>query len=259
MAETVLMEEMTWKEIEEAIQHGKDTALVVSASIEQHGPHLPTATDTLIGYGMAEAVARKMGNALVAPVIRPALSTHHIGFPGTIAIRTETFVKILEEYCLALRTHGFKRIVLFVSHGGNSDALRAFIPWIAKKIGPGIELLCIHPMEKNIRTFQEFLSKKGISIQKAGVHAGFSETAVLLNLRPDLVAMDKARPGLAEESFYQPENLEKSKISSFVHGVRSQSKNGVLGDPTGAEQALGREIFERNVNDIVEEIRDNLR
>ena len=110
MSETVLMEEMTWREIKEAIQQGKDTAILVSGSIEQHGPHLPTATDTIIGYATAEAVAKKLGNALVAPLIRPALSRHHIDFPGTIALRLETFVKVLEEYCFCLRTHGFKKI-----------------------------------------------------------------------------------------------------------------------------------------------------
>jgi creatinine amidohydrolase len=258
MGETVLMEEMTWREIKEAIQEGKDTAILVSGSIEQHGPHLPTATDTIIGYATAEAVAKKLGNALVAPLIRPALSRHHIDFPGTIALRLETFVKVLEEYCFCLRAHGFKKIVLFVSHGGNSDALRAFVPSIAKKVGPDLQLLAVQSVEKHIKAFQDFLKTKGITIQRAGVHAAFSETSVMLALRPDLVAMDKAKPGLTEESFYQPENLEKSKIASFIHGVKSQSSIGVLGDPTGSDATVGKEIFERHANDIVEEIRNNL-
>lgn len=258
MSETVFMEEMTWKEIKDAIEQGKDTAILVSGSIEQHGPHLPTATDTIIGYATAEAVAKKLGNALVVPLIRPALSRHHIDFPGTIALRLKTFVKVLEEHCFCLRAHGFKKIVLFVSHGGNSDALRAFVPSIAKKVGPDIQLLAIQPVEKHIQAFQDYLKTKGVTIQKAGVHAGFSETSVMLALRPELVAMEKARPGLTEESFYQPQNLEKSKIASFIHGVKSQSSIGVLGDPTGSDATLGREIFERNVKDVVEEIKHNL-
>ncbi|MGQ9646512.1 MAG: creatininase family protein [Thermodesulfobacteriota bacterium] len=258
MGETVLMEEMTWREIKEAIEQGKDTAILVSGSIEQHGPHLPTATDTIIGYATAEAVAKKLGNALVAPLIRPALSRHHIDFPGTIALRLQTFVKVLEEYCFCLRAHGFKKVVLFVSHGGNSDAVRAFVPSIAKKVGPDLQLLAVMTVEKHIKAFQNLLLKKGITIQKAGVHAGFSETSVMLMLRPDLVAMDKAQPGLTEEAFYQPENLEKSKIASFIHGVKSQSETGVLGDPTGSDAALGREIFEQHVSDLVEEIKTNM-
>ena len=125
MGNTVLMEEMTWREIQQALHDGADTAILVAASVEQHGPHLPTGTDTMIGYALAAAVAAKMGNALVAPVIRPALSGHHMDFPGTITLRMKTFVKVVEEYCFSFQKQGFKNIVLFVSHGGNADALKA--------------------------------------------------------------------------------------------------------------------------------------
>ena len=259
MNKTVLMEEMTWREIEQALHDGKDTAILVAASTEQHGPHLPTATDTIIGYALAEAVAVKMGNALVAPVVRPALSRHHMDFPGTITLRMNTFVKVLEEYCFSIQKQGFKNIILFVSHGGNADALKAFVPSIAKKLSRDIQLLYVYSLEKNIQSLQEFLSKKGITPPKAGVHSGFSETAVMLFLRPDLVDMEKASPGLTDEAFYKPENIGKSKISSFVHGIKSQSAIGILGDPTGADSEIGKEIFHKKVDDIVEEIEINLR
>ena len=258
MTATVLMEEMTWKEIREAIAGGKDTVILVAASVEQHGPHLPTATDTIIGYALAEGVARKLGNALVAPVIRPALSRHHMDFPGTIALQLKTFVKLLEEYCLCFRLHGFRKGILFVSHGGNSDALKAFIPSIAKRVAPDLRLLVVYPVEKNITSLQEFLAKKGISRERAGVHAGFTETSLMLMLRPDLVNMHLAKPGLVEESFYKPENLSKSQMESFIHGIKSQSENGILGDPTGSNAEIGKEILEIKVNEVAEEVRKNL-
>lgn len=259
MTETVLMEEMTWREIKQALEAGKDTVILVAASIEQHGPHLPTATDTIIGYALAQAVAKKLGNALVAPVIRPALSFHHIDFPGTISLRMPTFVKMFEEYCASLKVHGFKNIVLFVSHGGNTDALKAFTPSIAQKMGPGVRLLFVYTMKDNMNAIQEQLTQKGITPGKAGVHSGFTETSIMLMLRPELVNMDKAAPGLTDEAFYQPENISKSQISSFIHGIKSQSKNGILGDPTGANADIGKEIFEAKVNDLVSEINVNLR
>ncbi len=258
MEQTVLMEEMTWQEIKYAVEEGKKTAIVVAASIEQHGPHLPTATDTIIGYALAEAVAKKLGTALVAPVLRPALSRHHIDFPGSITLRMQTFVNMLEEVCFSLKAHGFQNLVVFASHGGNTDALKAFTPSIAKKLGPEILLLFVHGLEKNIKSMQEFLARKGITPPKAGVHAGFSETSIMLMLRPDLVNMEKAVPGLTDEAFYRPENIMNSKIKSFIHGIRSQSKNGILGDPTGANAEIGKEIFENKVNDIVVEITNNL-
>ncbi|MBW1699905.1 MAG: creatininase family protein [Deltaproteobacteria bacterium] len=258
MEKTVLMEEMTWREIQQALENGKNTAILVAASIEQHGPHLPTATDTIIGYALAEAVAKTMGNALVAPVIRPALSHHHMDFPGSITLHLKTFLNVLEEYCFSLRDQGFGHIVMFVSHGGNADAVKAFLPGIAKKLGRTLQLLYVYPLEKNIQSLQEFLSAKGISPAQAGVHAGFAETAVMLFLKPELVNMEKTCPGLTDEAFYMPENIGKSKMDSFIHGIKSQSEKGILGDPTGASADIGKEIFHRKVKDIVTEIENNL-
>lgn len=258
MINTVLMEEMTWKEIEAAVKGGKDTALVVAASVEQHGPHLPTATDTLIGQALAQAVAERLANALVAPVIRPALSRHHLDFPGTLTLRLHTFVKVLEDYGLCLRRHGFQKAVFFVSHGGNADALKAFTPGIAKKLQPDLRVLYVYPLEKNVASLHAFLLEKGVSRGRAGVHAGYIETSLMLFLRPDLVDMSQARPGLTDERFYQPENLQQSKLSSFVHGIRSQSENGILGDPTGGSAEMGRIVFQRKVDEIVIAIKENL-
>jgi creatinine amidohydrolase len=259
MADTVLMEEMTWREIQQAIQQGKHTVILVAASIEQHGPHLPTGTDTIIGYALAQGIARKLGNALVAPVLRPGLSRHHMDFPGTMTLRIKTFVKVIEEYCFSLQHHGFKNVILFVSHGGNSDVLKGVIPSIAKKCAPALQILFVYPVEKNLVYLQDYLNKKGISPERAGVHAGFSETSMMLALRPDLVAMGKARPGLVEKEFYRPENLEKSKMESFVHGIKSLSANGILGDPTGSDSDTGKAILERKIGDIAEEIANNLK
>lgn len=258
MKSTVLMEEMTWKEIGKALEQGKDTALVVAASIEQHGPHLPTGTDTLIGYALAKEVATRLGTALVAPLIRPGLSRHHMDFPGSMTLELKTFVKVVEEYCSSLLNQGFRNAVLFVSHGGNSDALKAVIPFIAKKVAPDLRLLMVHPMEKTIASLHAFLREKGVSRGKAGVHAGFIETSLMLLLRPDLVNLQRLEPGLSEESFYEPENIAGSKMESFIYGIRSQSGNGVLGDPTGSSPEIGKEMFETMVNALVDEIRGNL-
>ena len=258
MTATVLMEKMTWPEIKQAVAAGKDTVILVAASIEQHGPHLPTGTDTIIGYALAEAVAGKLGNALVAPVIRPALSRHHIDFPGTITLRMSTFVKVVQEYCESLKLHGFKNIVLFVSHGGNTDALKAFTPSIAKKTGSGVRLVFVYSLKNKMNALQEQMTRKGITPGKAGVHSGFTETSIMLMLRPELVNMAEAAPGLTDEAFYRPDNISKSQISSFIHGIKSQSQNGVLGDPTGANAASGKEFFDARVSDLVAEISANL-
>ena len=258
MLNNVLMEKMTWREIEQAVKAGKNTVILVAASIEQHGPHLPTATDTIIGYALAEGVAEKLGNALVAPVIRPGLSEHHIGFPGTLTLRLKTFVKVLEEYCQCLKCHGFKNTVIFTSHGGNGDSLTAFVPSIAKQLAPDMGLLLVGTMEKSALSMQQFLAKHGVTPPKAGVHAGFAETSIMLALKPELVTMDKAAPGLVDESFYLPDTIARSQMDSFLHGIKSQSPNGILGDPTGSDAELGKSLLKLKVRNLAEEIELNL-
>ncbi len=128
MTDKVLIEEMTWPEIKEAMESGKTTAILACGACEQHGPHLPTGTDTYLGTAIAERAARIAGNALVVPTLRPGLSEHHMHFPGSFTLRLGTFVALLEDSCESLARQGFERIVIFTSHGGNADVLRAYPP-----------------------------------------------------------------------------------------------------------------------------------
>jgi creatinine amidohydrolase/Fe(II)-dependent formamide hydrolase-like protein len=79
----LLIERLTWTDVEAALGRGMRRAIVCAASTEQHGPHPPEATDALLGEAYAEGLARRLGDGLVAPVIRPACSDHHMAFPRT--------------------------------------------------------------------------------------------------------------------------------------------------------------------------------
>jgi creatinine amidohydrolase len=78
----VRLAEITWPEVETALDEGRRTAVVTVGSIEQHGPHLPLSTDTLYGDELAARIATRLGDALAAPAIRPGCSGHHMAFPG---------------------------------------------------------------------------------------------------------------------------------------------------------------------------------
>jgi creatinine amidohydrolase len=119
---------MTWAEIGDAIESGKTTVIVVAASIEQHGPHLPTDCDAVYGTEMAVRAATHLGDALVAPAIRPGCSQHHMGFPGTITVPAETFVSTVVAHLRSLAAAGFERVVLTSSHGGNFGPLSDALP-----------------------------------------------------------------------------------------------------------------------------------
>jgi creatinine amidohydrolase len=254
----VLMERMTWRQIETAITNGKTTVLLNAGAIEQHGPHLPTATDTLVGHAVAERSAHALGDALVAPMVRPALSAHHLGFPGTLALEFGTFVDVLTQIVRGLADAGFRNIALLSSHGGNVDIMLAHVPMIARSVGDRAAVFMIPSFDNYFRQVQEILDAQGISRSRAGVHAGYAETSMMLYLHPDLVDLDNMEPGLVDDAFYRPENLKRSQLASFTYGVRSQSPNGVLGDPTGANAEVGRRLVELQVQATVDAIRSYL-
>ncbi len=258
MEKKVLMEEMSWVEIEEAIQKGRTTVLLLSGSMEQHGPHLPTGTDTFLGYEVAIRAARRLGNALVAPVIRPALSEHHMAFPGSFTLSWETYRDLLEDYCESLARHGFKDIVMTSSHGGNNAVLKALTPDIARRLYGRIRIHLVLHLDKCWQAETAFLEKKGISPTKAGVHAGYGETSELLAVKPHLVKMQFAEEGLVDEGFFKPENIPRSQIDTFTLGIRHFSKNGILGDARGANGEIGEKLLEIAVETIVEEIKKNV-
>lgn len=253
--DTVLIEELSWTEIADRLSAGYDTALLACGAIEQHGPHLPTGVDTYLGYSLGEYIARELGDALVAPVLRPGCSDHHTDFPGTFSISRETFVQLLTEYCESLERTGFDNIVIFPSHGGNIDVMRTYTPKIARELDDA-DLYFVDLDFAGVLAYLE--EEAGVSREQAGVHAGYSETARMLADYPALVDMDEAEEGMTVEEFYAEERIPQSQQESFTHGVREQVANGILGDARGATADVGQELKERMGDAMAEEIRDRI-
>jgi creatinine amidohydrolase len=234
----VLLERMTWPDIEAAIAGGKTTAIIVAGSSEQHGPHLPEGTDAMIGEGLGVRLAQKLGNALVAPVIRPGCSDHHLAFPGTVSISAELLQGIIDAYLASLRRQGFKRFFIFSSHGGNFPVL---IQMVERGLPPdvfvvsdlinfaGVMLGTLHRFGRDLKTIP---------------HADASETGEMLVLQPDLVHMDRAERGFTGE--VDPDTLMKE-------GLKAVTKNGVLGDPVGATEEMGEEVISALVDFLFEQ------
>jgi creatinine amidohydrolase len=228
MTAEVQLQRMAWPEIEQAIADGKRTAVIVAASSEQHGPHLPEATDELLGEALGVRLARRLGDALVAPVIRPGCSDHHMAFPGTITISPEQLMDLLDAYIASLAKHGFRRFVVFSSHGGNFPVLAEW-----ERRGPRPGVVVATDLERFTRAMLGALRSFGRD-DTTIPHADASETAEMLHTHPDLVHMDRAARGFVGEVDL-PE-LQKS-------GLRAVSDNGVLGDPVGATAEMGAAVI----------------
>jgi creatinine amidohydrolase len=240
---TVLMQEMTSPEVAEAVAAGKATALLACGAIEQHGPHLPLGTDTFLGTAIAERAARLAGNALVAPTLALGLSDHHARFAGTLSLRPQTFVDLVADVCTGLARHGFRRVVLFPSHGGNADMLRAQLPWLARAHTESCEVVLTLDPAELIPRWAEALAQRGVTVGRMGTHAGYAETSMMLAQLPHLVRIDRAEPGLRDDNAYGPDAIRRTRTQTVVGGVHSQSANGVLGDPTGSDAEAGEELI----------------
>jgi len=240
---SVLIEDLTWPEVQGALADGVTTALVACAATEQHGPHLPTATDTILGREIAIRAARRAGTALVAPVVRPGLSEHHMHFPGSFTLRPETFLAVLEDLCDSLARQGFRRVVVFPSHGGNSDMLRAYLPTLGRRL-EGRADVGLGLMAAGFDDINRAVAEHGVSIGRAGAHAGYVETCMMLAVAPELVREEAFEPGRCDDEFYAPENIRNSQMEAFLKGIQTQAPNGVLGDPTGATAEVGEELLD---------------
>lgn len=128
---TVWMEEMTWMDVRDAIRAGKTTAIITTGGMEPNGPWLVTGKHNYVVHANCEAIARKLGNALCAPVVKFVPEgnidppTSHMRSPGTISMREETFRALLTDIVASLKMHGFKRIFLIGDSGGNQAGQRA--------------------------------------------------------------------------------------------------------------------------------------
>jgi creatinine amidohydrolase len=121
-ADKVWIEELTWMEIRDAMKAGKTTALIVAGSTEQNGPYVPTGKHVFVLRATAAAIARKLGDALIAPAI-PFEPGGFSTTPGTIQVRDTTYDALVEDQAESLKMNGFKHIILIGDSGGNQRGL----------------------------------------------------------------------------------------------------------------------------------------
>ncbi len=128
---TVWIEEMTWMDVRDAIKAGKTTVIIPTGGVEPNGPWLVTGKHNYVLQANCDAIARKLGNALCAPIVKfvpegsiePASS--HMRSPGTISMRQETYRALLTDIVHSLKMHGFRNIILIGDSGGNQPGQRA--------------------------------------------------------------------------------------------------------------------------------------
>ena len=248
---TVKMEDMNWPDIKKAIDEGFTTVVVGVGSTEQHGPHLPTKTDTIIGDMLALRFTMEWGKALQAKTIPVGCSEHHLAFPGTISLKAPTLKAIIADYSESLAKQGFKTIIYLPSHGGNFAAVKEAIQEQQAKF-PELKIVGYTDLMGLMGCLFEVSAEFGITHDEAGAHAGENETSLILAFADQLVREDRFAPG------YLGPLGEKEVKLIIQEGMPALSKIGVLGDPTKASAKKGAVYLEKTVEFLIKEIKKQL-
>ena len=241
------MTRMTSPEVAAALKEGFTTAIMVLGAQEQHGAHLPLATDAMWGEHLAGLLATRLGDALIAPVVPVGFSPEHMRFAGTINLRTETVSAVLEDYVTSLEQHGFTRIVVLPSHGGNYAPLAGALPSLRQR-HPAVRIVAFTDLMRLVDTAGEVAAAFDVTADEAGAHAGEWETSMILAIEPGAV-----HPERGEGGYMGPLAPVFDQINR--DGMEVVAPNGVLGDPAKATAAHGRSYLDRLADMIADHIR----
>lgn len=194
--------------------------LIPLGATEQHGPHLPLETDTLIAWSVGEAVAGARPDVVLAPALPYGSSGEHAGFPGTLSLGQAALEAVILELVRSARD--FRDVTVLAWHGGNAEPVARAA---ARLRAEGRTVNLWEPC-----------------VEGGDAHAGWVETSLMLALAPDLVRDE--RPVGATEP------LDRLLPRLRRHGVRAVAENGVLGDARTADARAGRRLLRRFATEI---------
>lgn len=197
------LEQLTWTELRDEIKAGKTTILVPIGGTEQNGPHMALGKHNVRAKVLAERIAARLGNALVAPVIayvpEGSISppTAHMRYPGTITIPEDAFEKTLESAARSFRHHGFKDVVFLGDHGGYLRSVKKVVQKLNRewRASTNTGRAAAHAIEEYYRAadtqFAKTLKAEGYGADEIGTHAGLADTALTLDIDSHLVRTDR--------------------------------------------------------------------
>jgi creatinine amidohydrolase len=229
---------LNWKQVD-ALPRESTLLVLPTAAIEQHGPHLPLATDTLINNLLLGRALEKLAPELpvyALPPVHYGKSNEHIGFPGTLSVSASTFMAILRDLGASISSAGFKKLVLYNTHGGNTSLIDVMARDLRAEFG--LRMFALHgsggvPFE-------------GLDPQERayGFHAGEVETSFLLASMPKLVDRSAYTTNYIAD-ISKPELLRPENAPAIFSWLTADiAPSGVLGDPRPAMPEKGERWIE---------------
>jgi creatinine amidohydrolase len=230
---------LNWKQVD-ALPRDKTLLVLPTAAIEQHGHHLPLATDRLInnlllGHAIAKLPAEVSIYAL--PPVHYGKSNEHLGFAGTLSVSAATFMAVIRDLGASIAHAGFQKLVLYNTHGGNSSLIDVLARDLRAQFG--------------LRTFALYgsggIEFEGLNPQERayGFHAGEVETAYLLAAIPELVDRSAYTTNYIADVAKPDVLLPENGPATFAWLTRDIAASGVMGDPRPATAENGARWIEQ--------------
>ncbi|KAB1194540.1 creatininase family protein [Haloferax sp. MBLA0076] len=232
--------DQTWPELGNYVA-AESLAVVPLGSTEQHGPHLPLATDHLIAESLARAATDRTGH-LCTPTVNVGVSPHHRQFHGTMWVDPPQFRDYVESMTRNLAYHGIDRVIFVNAHGGNAQHLRE----VGRRLRDDGTMYAIEWMwDESIPDLVTDL------FDHPGPHGGPKETAMIMHIARELVREDRlgdARDGGVVD--LSSDHLREHGARTFYDAIEN-SENGVFGDQTDATPEAGAKLFEAATDQLV--------
>lgn len=237
------MAEVEWRKLraDQLRELAQQDAMVIVpvGSLEQHGPHLPVEVDSMLGEQVALRTARLIDaggeRVAVLPMLWTGISEHHMSFGGTITLDLPAFAAVIEGICRSITRHGFRRIVLLNSHGGNDNALRTLADELTPKLGvPVLQATYWLAAANEIGAILDTQPNVG--------HACEAETAMMMAVRPELVATDRIKLAKANRT-PDAEDIVGAGVYRW-RTLSAMAASGVVGNPEAASAEKGNRLLD---------------
>jgi len=227
-------EYLSWPEVKNISKNKRSTIIWPFGAVEQHGPHLPLATDSIFVDEIISEVLKLIPSDTPIkklPTQYIGFSPEHKGFDGTISLSSNLITLMIKEVGSQLADMGFKRLVLINAHGGQISLLNTAAREL-RSISPELSVFpCF--LWRGVDGLGELLTKKEID---HGLHASLAETSLMMALNSDLVGEERPFEGI-EKQIPEGWSLEGNAPTAWF--TNDFSKSGVVGDSRGSNKKLG--------------------
>ena len=236
-------EYLSWPEVKNISKDIRSTVVWPFGAVEQHGPHLPLATDSIFVDEIISEVLKLIPSdkpIKKLPTQYLGFSPEHKDFDGTISLSSKLIMSLITEVGVQLADMGFKRLILINAHGGQISLLNTAAREL-RSIAPNLSVFpCF--LWKGVDGLSDLLTKKEIDY---GLHASLAETSLMMALKSELVGDERPCEGI-ESQIPEGWSLEGNAPSAWL--TKDLSKSGVIGDSKGSNVELGKSLKSLLIN-----------